>query len=162
MNKKVFRSLFLLTIITGSIFTFVACGPEVKEPVKAPAVSSTPTPVQMPAPAPAPAQVDSTPVSTKYMDGTYTKAGSYQSPGGDESIIVTVSLKNDAVQSVSVDNQANNEASKNFQSLFIEGINDQVVGQKIDDVNVGVVNGSSLTGIGFNEAIGQIRSAAQK
>lgn len=175
MEKTTLRSLFLLTIITGSLFTFIACGPEIKEaetkettkvettdkasvPTKEPVKDLTPkTDVTKP--------VTTKPeikVTTKYVDGTYTKIGSYQSPGGTDSITVSVTVKNDVVESVSLVNGGSSEASVNFQNLFIDGVKGQVVGQKLENVSVGVVNGASLTGTGFNQAIADIKAAAQR
>ncbi len=222
MEKTTLRSLLLLMVITGSIFTFTACGPsdvvqvetdvsekndakiEVKDEVKAKVetkVDETKTDgkpgmnVNAEIKANAEVKTDSkvdakeengpateapkavtpkvnttisiTPqpevkVTTKYNDGSYIKTGGYQSPGGSETVTVNVSVKDDMVQSVSVAGGTDNDVSKNFQKLFIDGVNAQVVGKKLADVKVGVVNGSSLTGIGFNQAIDAIRSSAQK
>lgn len=208
MENRTIRSLFLLMVITGSIFALTACGPEKgevktvenkaipkvekvenvekkevekvekveKKEVKrddfeenksekkgeddknvAPKVEVTPPP--------APEPVVSTPVVkvTRYADGTYTKTGLYLSPAGTDSVTVTVTVKDDVVQDVNVvGGGTNNEASINFQKLFIGGVNSQVVGKKLADVKAGVVNGSSLTGDGFNEAIAAIQASAQK
>jgi uncharacterized protein with FMN-binding domain len=101
-------------------------------------------------------------VTTKYVDGTYTKVGNYQSPGGNEAVTVTVTVKDEMVQSVNVVKGTDNETSERFQELFIDGIGSAVVGKNLSDVKVGVVNGSSLTGAGFNKAIEEIRVSAQK
>ncbi|MCX6734788.1 MAG: hypothetical protein NTZ25_02645 [Candidatus Peregrinibacteria bacterium] len=188
MEKTTLRSLFLLTIITGSLFTFIACGPEVKEvetkettkvettdkagvptkePVKdlAPKTDVNPKDTNVTKPVETPKAVITKPevkVTTKYVDGTYTKVGSYQSPGGTDAITVSVTLKNDVMESVSLVNGATSEASVNFQNLFIDGVKGQVVGQKLENVSVGVVNGASLTGAGFNQAIADIKTAAQR
>ena len=144
MEKTTLRSLFLLMIITGSIFAFGACNTGGTVSVSPSGTSSGVN------------------VATNYADGTYTKAGDYNSPSGPESITVTVTVKNNVVQDLSVAGGARSGASQRFMNLFIEGVNAEVVGQKLATVNVGVVNGASLTGIGFNQAIDQIRSVAQK
>lgn len=222
MEKTTLRSLLLLTIITGSIFTLTACGPETKdstdvaplevkedgavqveikkeEPKKdvkvdtqvkvdavvTPKVGVDPklvdtepkgdaapkaeaTPKTEMAPKTEPKVEASTPVVqpevkvTVYNNGSYTKTGSYNSPGGAESVTVTVNVKDDVVQSVNVVSNTNNETSKNFQGLFIAGINAQVVGKRLESVSVGVVNGSSLTGSGFNSAIASIKAEAKR
>ncbi|MBI5754556.1 hypothetical protein HZA40_05470 [Candidatus Peregrinibacteria bacterium] len=206
MEKTTLRSLFLLMIITGSLFTLTACGPETGTPVvTAPAVSGAvttttdqttkkddkkvETKVDTTPNADAAPQTDTTPksdtttnidttpkadlapvvepkpevkVSTKYADGTYTKTGSYTSPAGEESVTVTVTVKGDIVESVNVVSNAENPNSQKFQGLFIAGVSDIVVGKKLDNVHAGVVNGSSLTGGGFNEAVAAIEASAQK
>lgn len=193
MEKTTLRSLFLLTIITGSLFTFVACGPEAKdlddkettnvEDIENGKIEdidgdedekgngddkkvNTPVaPVIPVVPVTKPVDTSTQPgvkVTTKYADGTYAKVGSYQSPGGNETVTVTVSVKDEVIQSVNVVKGTDNETSLRFQGLFVDGVNSEVVGRKLSDVKVGVVNGSSLTGIGFNKAIEEIKVAAQK
>ncbi len=206
MEKTTLRSLFLLTIITGSLFTFVACGPEAKEVDDKETTNvediengkiedidgdedekgngedkdddkdddkdsddkkvNTPVaPVVPVVPVTKPVETSTQPgvkVTTKYVDGTYTKVGMYQSPGGADKVTVTVVVKDDVVQSLSLVNGGSNEGSVYNQNLFIEGVNSLVVGKKLEDVKVGKVNGASLTGEGFNKAIGEIRTAAQK
>lgn len=202
MEKTTLRSLFLLTIITGSLFTFVACGPEAKEVDDKETTNvediengkiedidgdenekgngedkdddknsddkkvNTPVaPVIPVVPVTKPVDTSTQPgvkVTTKYADGTYAKVGSYQSPGGNETVTVTVSVKDEVIQSVNVVKGTDNETSLRFQGLFVDGVNSEVVGRKLSDVKVGVVNGSSLTGIGFNKAIEEIKVAAQK
>lgn len=156
MEKTTLRSLFLLMVITGSIFTLTACGPEKAE------VDESKESVKVevkPVDTSAKADVK---ITTKYTDGTYTKVGSYESPGGSETVTVTVSVKDEVVQSVNMVKGTDNETSERFQGLFIDGIGTEVIGKKLSDVKVGVVNGSSLTGEGFNKAIAEIQVAAQK
>lgn len=230
MEKNTLKSLFLLLVITGSIFTLTGCTPEEialyeqkmkeqesqavetkpveskivknvgkKEDIKereyeedyeresededddnendeddedddgehsavipAKLVTPAPTPVVAPVVKPVTPSVPNVSVTTKYNDGTYTKIGSYKSPGGTDSITVTVIVKNDVVESVSLVNGAISETSQYYENLFIDGVSAQVVGKKLDSVSVGKVNGASLTGNGFNQAINQIRTAAQK
>lgn len=119
-------------------------------------------PVPAPIVKPVTPSVPNVTVTTKYKDGTYTKVGSYQSPGGTDSITVTVTVKNDVVESVSLINGAISGTSQYYENLFIDGVSAQVVGKKLDSVSVGKVNGASLTGNGFNNAVTQIRTAAQK
>lgn len=102
------------------------------------------------------------PVSLLYKDGTYSKQGTYQSHAGDESIEITLVLKSDTVSEVQIVSNAEHDVSKKMQGLFIAGINAEVVGKKINELSVGKVNGSSLTGNGFNQALESIKSEAKK
>ncbi|CAN5390051.1 hypothetical protein BH09ACT1_BH09ACT1_28160 [soil metagenome] len=95
-----------------------------------------------------------------YKDGSYTEEGSYQSPAGNDSIKVEVTLKSNVVTAVTVTGEATNPTAKEYQSDFISGIQSVVVGKKIDDLNVSKVAGSSLTSTGFNAAIEKIKSDA--
>ena len=98
--------------------------------------------------------------SSTYADGEYTATGSYTTPGGRESVTVTLTL-DDVVSAVSVDGSAEQGDSLRYQSEFIENIASQVVGVAIDDLDVSKVAGSSLTSSGFNDAISQIAAEAQ-
>ena len=100
----------------------------------------------------APADSDSA-----YVDGTYTAEGSYQTPESVETISVTVTLEDDIVTAVQVTGNPTKRESEQYQSEFIGGISDEVVGKSIDDLSVSRVAGSSLTSGGFNEAIDQIK-----
>ena len=99
--------------------------------------------------------------SSTYADGEYTATGSYTTPGGRESVTVTLTLGNDVVTAVNVDGSAKQGDSLRYQSEFIENIASQVVGVAIDDLDVSKVAGSSLTSSGFNDAISQIAAEAQ-
>lgn len=204
--EKTIRSLVLLMIITGMIFT--ACGPENPAPVDAedvnkveveigdtidvkdakeieeraevkkegsektdieteskiaPVDKSEPEPVTVPAKTETNIESNepTVEVKTKYADGTYTNSGGYQNPAGAESVTLTVTVKDDVVQSLNVISNAVNETTKQMQGLFISGINQLVVGKKLDEVFVsGNVNGSSLTGGGFNNAVASIKAGA--
>lgn len=95
-----------------------------------------------------------------YADGTYTATGDYTTPGGGESVTVTVTLEDGTVTAVDVEGSATGGDSARYQGEFIDGIADEVVGVDIDDLNVSRVGGSSLTSGGFNRAIETILSEA--
>ncbi|MEY4722617.1 MAG: hypothetical protein RLZZ324_130 [Candidatus Parcubacteria bacterium] len=117
--------------------------------------TATNAPVKVP-----PAKIEKA-AKSEYKDGTYTAVGHYTSPGGPETINVTVTLKADVITDVNVVSNATNNKSIYMQNAFISGYKAQVVGRKIQDVNVGKVAGSSLTPIGFNEAIASIKAQAK-
>lgn len=96
-----------------------------------------------------------------YKDGTYSKAGSYSSPAGAESVTVTLTVKGDKIASVSTSTNSANPESQKYLSKFASGISAAVVGKTLDQANVSRINGSSLTGKGFNAALEQIKSAAR-
>ena len=102
-----------------------------------------------------------TATSGAFKDGTYTAIGHYVSPGGAQSVSVTVTLKNDVVSDVTVVSGAVDSESRQYQNKFISGIKQQVVGKKINALSVSEVSGSSLTSGGFNDAITQIETQAR-
>ena len=95
-----------------------------------------------------------------YADGTYTASGAYQTPSTVEEIEVTITLEGDVITAVEVVGDPSVPESRENQAKFIGGIADAVVGQKIDDIEVTKVAGSSLTSGGFNKALEEIRSEA--
>lgn len=99
--------------------------------------------------------------SGQYEDGEYTARGEYISPGGPQSVGVTVTLSNSVITAVSVDTSETKGPSLEYQGKFAGGISDVVVGKSIDEIEVDKVSGSSLTSGGFNEAITQIKEEAQ-
>lgn len=99
----------------------------------------------------------------QYEDGTYTKEATYQTPETVESILVSVTVKDNVVTNVVVTGKAVNETSQKFQGLFIAGVNAVVVGKKLDEIGeLSAVNGSSLTPNGFNSAIALLKAEAKK
>lgn len=99
--------------------------------------------------------------SSVYEDGAYTASGSYVSPGGPESIGVTLTIENDIVTAVSIQKNAALDKSINFQGLFAAGISAQVVGKSLDEIGgYSSVNGSSLTPDGFDAALSSIKAQA--
>jgi hypothetical protein len=98
--------------------------------------------------------------STSYKDGTYTADGSYVSPGGQEKIAVTLTVKDDLVTAVSVKTVAADSEGAQYQAQFESGISGVVVGKSLGTLSVGSVAGSSLTTQGFNSALTTIRNEA--
>ncbi len=103
---------------------------------------------------------DSASVSS-YKDGTYTAKGSYVSPGGNESVTVSLTLKDGVVTASTVEEGAGDPEALEYQHDFIGGYKTFVNGKDIDNIHVSRVSGSSLTSIGFNDALTQIKDQAK-
>lgn len=105
------------------------------------------------------------PVEVKKDDSVrvYQAKGSYVSPAATEHLDVKVSMKNGLVQGVEMTSDSSSPKSLRFQGLFLEGVKTQIIGKKISEIGEFTrVNGSSLTGEGFNQAIAVIKSEAAK
>jgi uncharacterized protein with FMN-binding domain len=100
-------------------------------------------------------------VGASYNDGTYTADGTYSYHSGTETIGVTITLANGIIEDAEVVSKAKAPTSKEKQADFIANYKPMVVGKNIDELNLGKVSGSSLTPIGFNNAIEDIRSQAK-
>jgi uncharacterized protein with FMN-binding domain len=98
--------------------------------------------------------------SSSYRDGEYTATGQYQSPGGQETITVDLTLADGVVTAVEVTGEPSSPDAQNYQSQFESGIDSLVVGKSIDDLDVSKVAGSSLTSAGFHAAVDDIKSQA--
>lgn len=96
-----------------------------------------------------------------YRDGTYNAEGNYVSPGGPESIGVTITLTDGMVTDATVVAKAERPMSKKMQDQFISGYKEQVIGKNIDEIELTKVSGSSLTPKGFNDALEEIKTQAQ-
>ncbi|TPW72773.1 FMN-binding protein [Schumannella sp. 10F1B-5-1] len=99
--------------------------------------------------------------SAGYKDGSYTATGEYQSPGGNESIEVTLTLADSKVTKAEVVPHASSGNAKQYQTQFSEGISGEVVGKSLDELSVTRVSGSSLTSRGFNDAVDQIKHLSE-
>lgn len=117
-------------------------------PTKTPTVTITPP-------------VDTTKKSSVYKDGNYTATGTYMSPGGLDKIGVTLILKGDIVTSISLNLQPGDSTSEKYMNKFASGYQTYVLGKNIASVNLNVVSGSSLTPIGFNDALSKIKTQAR-
>jgi uncharacterized protein with FMN-binding domain len=130
-------------------------------------VTTTPAPIAVESTTPAPVVPTTPPTGSEtvmaatYKDGTYTKSGDYTSPAGAEVIDVTVTLAGGIVTDASVVGKATNPGSVANQKKFADGFKEVVVGKKIDEISMTVVNGSSLTPAGFMEALGEIKTEAK-
>jgi hypothetical protein len=99
--------------------------------------------------------------ASAYKDGEYMATGSYDSPGGTESITVDVTLKNGVVTATSATSGATDNDAEEYQSQFISGYKSLIVGRDVNSVGLSRVSGSSLTSQGFNSALEQIKQQAR-
>jgi len=106
-------------------------------------------------------QEDSGMTNPEFIDGEYKAVGTYTSPGGQETIDVTLTLKNSVVTAVDVTPNATLPISAGFQRKFADGVAEVVVGKAITDIKLDAVSGSSLTPKGFADALEEIKISAQ-
>lgn len=96
----------------------------------------------------------------KYGDGTFAAVGGYRSPAGAEEVNVSLTLKNGVVTAAAFQGTATNPKSVKMQAAFAAGFQEAVIGKSIDGLNLDVVNGSSLTPMGFMDALSKIKAEA--
>ena len=68
---------------------------------------------------------------------------------------MTLTLAGGSVSDVHITQHPSNPNTRKFQGEFAGGIQSQIVGRKLDEMNVSKVAGSSLTSGGFNQAGGK-------
>jgi hypothetical protein len=96
-----------------------------------------------------------------YKNGTYKATGNYVSPGGPETVGVTLTLAQNIITDVTFEPQAERPISQKMQEDFAAHYKSEVVGKSIDEIALGKVSGSSLTPKGFNDAISKIKVEAK-
>jgi len=95
-----------------------------------------------------------------YKDGMYSATGSYVSPGGNESIDVTLAIADGKITTASATTHAATSTSSQYQSEFKNNFKSLVIGKSVDEISLSRVAGSSLTSNGFNDALEQIKDKA--
>jgi uncharacterized protein with FMN-binding domain len=100
-------------------------------------------------------------VTTAYVNGNYASNGSYTSPGGTETLNVSLTVANDIVTALKVTSVKVDATAAQYESRFEAGVNAVAVGKSMASLNVGAVGGSSLTSIGFNRALATIKAQAK-
>lgn len=146
--------------LLGLIPTLAGCATAAESTSSEPAENST---VETAPSAPAPYDPDAPTAASSavYADGTYTAKGGYQSPGGPETIELTITLANNVISQVIVTPGATGGTSSRYQGQFAEGVGAETVGKALDDIKVSRISGSSLTSGGFNEALDSIKADAK-
>lgn len=99
--------------------------------------------------------------TASYKDGTYSATGSYFSPGGMESIGLTVTIKDGVITDTQLEKQATDQEAEQYQALFADNYKASVVGKAVDEVSLSRIAGSSLTSNGFNDALDAIKEDAR-
>lgn len=120
-----------------------------------------PTPSTNTTTTPTPTAPSTTTQDATYKDGTYSSTSSYNSPGGVQKMGVTLVLKGNVIQSVSINKLATVQTCMMYQQVFDQGISSLVVGKSLANLgSIGAVNGASLTPIGFNSSVADIKTQA--
>ncbi len=96
-----------------------------------------------------------------YKNGTYQASSTYRTPDGRESIGVSITLANNAITDVTINQNPQQRDSQFYQSQFADNYRSDVIGKNVSEVNLSRVAGSSLTSGGFNDALAMIKQNAQ-
>lgn len=157
-KRELVATLAVLIIIVAIVGAAHAANS--KQPTTTVASTSSHTPTTT-MPTSGSSNTSTTSTNGGFTDGTYTATGVYNSPGGEEEITVSVTLKDGVVTATSAQSGANDPNAQEYQDQFIAVYKQSVIGKNIVDIDLSRVAGSSLTSQGFNDAIQQIESKAQ-
>ncbi|MER2135311.1 MAG: hypothetical protein ABS910_11600 [Arthrobacter sp.] len=101
--------------------------------------------------------------SREFQDGQYTAAGTYIPPSTSrEEVKVSLTLQDGMVTELEVSTSGNHPTSKAYQREFTSGVQEEVVGKPIDELDVDKIATSSLTSSGFNKALDAIMNEAAR
>ncbi len=156
-NKAIVAVIVVALIAIAATVAIVMSNSE-KSNTTSSQVGSTGSTSNTTSPANSTATVDS---SATFKDGTYSATSRYDTPGGGASIGVTLTLSNGTITDANLTQGAPDREAQEFQDRFESGYKTQVVGKKITEVSLSRVAGSSLTPIGFNNAISDIENQAK-
>lgn len=115
--------------------------------------------------APAASSTTATPAATStdtsnYKDGNYSATATYVTPGGIESIDLTVTLKAGVIVDSQIAGSGKSDHAQEHQAAFASGYKALIIGKNADSVTLSRVSGSSLTSNAFNDALAQIKKNA--
>ncbi|MCU0677979.1 MAG: hypothetical protein MUF19_00120 [Candidatus Pacebacteria bacterium] len=101
--------------------------------------------------------------TTAYNDGTYAINTSYLAPNrANHTVAVSFTLADDIITGANISFGGDDVAtSKGYQAKFVAAYESQVIGKKLDDVQLSRVGGASLTTGAFNDALAKVKVAAQ-
>ena len=120
--------------------------------------NTNPAPTKNPTATPAPVTADK---RYTYKNGTYSAQGPYGTPEGQVAINVTLTITNDVITNANVVSVSGDRTTQRYQSKFISGYKQYVIGKSVDSVQLSNVSGSSLTPDGFNTALDAIKAQAR-
>jgi len=150
-GKNLAVGLVVVAIIAIAVFTL---GSKPAEKKQQPLTGGTPTGSMAIKPS------GVTMKKSTYKDGVYKASGTYTSPANQETIDVSVTLKNGVVTDATFKGNGVNKTTIKLQEKFSQGFKEQVVGKAIDEIALTVVNGSSLTPKGFMDALEKAKQQA--
>ncbi|HRH32873.1 MAG TPA: FMN-binding protein [bacterium] len=161
-SSNKFWGWFLLIAIPVGILAYILMNKEVKAPTEL-VITKNEQQAEIPVtkePTIENSVTNNSEVAVVYKDGSYSSVGNYMSPGGSETVDLSLTLKDGIITDANFLPNSERPMSLRFQNQFAAGYKELVVGKKISEVNLTKVSGSSLTPKGFNDAVAQIKAKA--
>jgi uncharacterized protein with FMN-binding domain len=98
--------------------------------------------------------------AANYKDGSYNATGSYMVHAGAEQVQIGLTIKDGIVTDTTFQGTPKFPMSQRYMDMFNQNYKTMVVGKKLSEIKLGKVSGSSLTPIGFNDAVEKIKQQA--
>ncbi len=165
-TKQIMATLAVLVVVVVIVFGAKSLNAKnaaskltATQPSTSATTSTTPTATTSSGSTPTATSSSST-ASYTYKNGTYNADGNFNTPGGFQSIGVSVSIQNDIVTNAVVTDQTTDGDSAAYAQMFIDGFRSYVIGKSVSGIHLYGVAGASLTSEGFNNALSQIKNQA--
>lgn len=100
-------------------------------------------------------------MAATYKDGTYNATGSYMVHAGAEQVQIGLTVKDGIVTDTTFQGTPKFPMSQRYMDMFNQNYKTMVVGKKLSEIKLGKVSGSSLTPMGFNDAVEKIKQQAK-
>jgi len=96
-------------------------------------------------------------ITQAIADGAYAKNLSYEIYGNSDTVEIRLGIKNDVIESASLEIISAGDKSKKYIGNFASALPDLVVGKKITELNLPVqVSGSSITTRAFKQYVEEL------
>lgn len=104
---------------------------------------------------------NATQANTRYADGNYDASSRYSTPGGTDTMDISVTLQNGSVIAVGASTSPQDAESKEYDNNFLDEFKTFVIGKNIEDVQLSRIAGASLTTGGFMDALESVADQAR-
>lgn len=152
-----------LGVVIGLVVVLVAGGfiySRSKTPTEPTTPVATDTSNRMMNPSSTPPVATTPATFNAYKDGTYTAEGEYQVHRGPEKVKITVTIKDNKITDTKFEGTPAFAMSQRYMDMFSQNYQAMVVGKNVNEVKLDKVSGSSLTPMGFNNALEKIKQEA--
>jgi len=95
-----------------------------------------------------------------YADGTYSGTNVYNTPAGDHTLTVNLTLQNGIIIAAETVHDDLAGLSTEIAARFDSEYASEVIGKQLDEISLSRVGGASLTTRAFNEAVAEIKLKA--
>ncbi len=156
-SNKAVVAIVVIALLAAATTGVIFLGGKKATPVASATSDQSPSSVTKSSPQP----TSSVSSDATYKDGSYKTMTSYMTPGGPESITVTVTIAGGVISATDMQGNPTTRDAQEYQDIFLSEYKSSVVGKKLSDISLDRIAGASLTSNGFNDALDTIRIDAK-